>query len=183
MAYVQRDDLRKLLEGIHTQVDFKAVLEKPEQFESGLFDKLIDRWSQLESSKSFDEAKWQSTYNQEDLKPNILTKELNKLFTKDESENQWKFNPSAELTAETDVVNQIKAKAGGKLSLSNEALNKLLREHNIEADIEGTKIQAKSIDLHQVNLADFNDVTEFISVVAFVEPIEVTYLFDVPNRV
>ncbi|MEH2045582.1 GTPase [Nostoc sp.] len=172
VAYVHRDDLRKLLEGINTEVSFNAVIEKPEDFEAGLLEKLLTYWNQSESSKNFDETKWQSTYNQDDLKPNILTKELNKIFTKDESENHWKFDPAAEINADAGALTQIKGKIAGKLSLSNDDLKKLLREQNIEAEIQGTKIEARSIDLHQVNLADFNDQTELISVVTFVEPIE-----------
>ena len=172
VAYVHRNDLRKLIEGIHTQVSFDAVIEKPEHFENGLFNKLLDQWNQSISSKEFDENKWRSTYNQDDLKPDTITKELNKVLTKDDTEKQWKINPSIELNAEADVVNQIKTKAGTKVSLSNDTLNKLLREHSIEANVEGMKIEVKSIDLHQVNLADFNDDTELISVVTFVEPIE-----------
>ena len=172
-AYIHRDDLRKLLEGINTEVYFDAVIEKPDHFEAGLFDKLLNYWHQSESSKNFDETKWQSTYNQDDLKPHILTKELNKIFTKDENENHWKFDPAAEINADAGALTQIKGKIAGKLSLSNDDLKKLLREQNIEAEIQGTKIEAKSIDLHQINLADFNDQTELISVVTFVEPIEV----------
>ncbi|WP_392534265.1 GTPase domain-containing protein [Nostoc sp. C117] len=172
VAYVHRDDLRKLLEGINTEVSFNAVIEKPEDFEAGLFDKLLSYWNQSESSKNFDETKWQSTYNQDDLKPDILTKQLNKIFTKDENENQWKFNPAADINVDAGALTQIKGKIGGKLSLSNEKLKKLLREQNIEADIQGTKIEAKSIELRQVNLANFNDQTELISVVTFVQPIE-----------
>ncbi|MEH2445928.1 MAG: GTPase [Nostoc sp.] len=172
VAYVHRDDLRKLLEGINTEVSFDAVIEKPEDFEAGLFDKLLSYWNKSESSKNFDETKWQSTYNQDDLKPNILTKELNKIFTKDENENQWKFNPAVDISADAGALTQIKGKMAGKLSLSNEKLKKLLREQNIEADIQGTKIEAKSIDLRQVDLANFNEQTELISVVTFVQPIE-----------
>jgi GTP-binding protein EngB required for normal cell division len=176
IAYVHRDDLRKLLEGIHTEVSFDAVIEKPEHFEAGLLDKLLTYWNQSESSKNFDETKWQSTYHRDDLKPDILTKELNKIFTKDENESHWKFNPNADVNADVNAdagaLTQIQGKLAGKLSLSNDDLKKVLREHNIEANIEGTKIEAKSIDLHQVNLADFNERTELISVVTFVEPIE-----------
>ncbi|MBE9224870.1 GTPase domain-containing protein [Phormidium sp. LEGE 05292] len=172
VAYVHRDDLRKLLEKIHTEVSFDAVIEKPDHFESGIFDKLLTYWNQSESSKNFDETKWQSTYNQDDLKPNIITKELNKIFTKNEDEKHWKFNPSADINADAGALTQIKTKMVGKLSLSNDDLKKLLREQNIEADIQGTKIEAKSIDLCQVNLAAFNEQTELISVVTFVEPIE-----------
>ncbi|MBD2361284.1 50S ribosome-binding GTPase [Anabaena minutissima FACHB-250] len=172
VAYVHRDDLRKLLEGIHTEVVFDAVIEKPDHFESGLLDKLLTYWNQSESSKNFDETKWQSTYHQDDLKPSILTKQLNKMFTKDEHENHWKFNPSADINADAGALTQIKGKIAGKLSLSNDELKKLIQEQNIEVDIQGAKIEAKSIDLHQVNLADFNDKTELISVVTFVEPVE-----------
>ena len=172
IAYVHRDDLRKLLEGIHTEVSFDAVIEKPEHFEAGLLDKLLTYWNQSESSKNFDETKWQSTYHRDDLKPDILTKELNKIFTKDENESHWKFNPNADINADAGALTQIQGKLAGKLSLSNDDLKKVLREHNIEANIEGTKIEAKSIDLRQVNLADFNDRTQLISVVTFVEPIE-----------
>ncbi|MEH2065352.1 MAG: GTPase domain-containing protein [Nostoc sp.] len=172
LAYVHRDDLRKLLEGIHTEIAFDAVIEKPEHFEAGLLEKLLTYWHQSESSKNFDETKWQSTYNQDDLKPDVLTKELNKIITKDESENHWKFNPAADISADAGALTQIKGKIAGKLSLSNDDLKKLLREQNIEAEIQGTKIEVKSIELRQVNLADFNDQTELISVVTFVEPIE-----------
>jgi GTP-binding protein EngB required for normal cell division len=172
VAYVHRDDLRKLLEGIHTEVVSDAVIEKQEYFEAGLLDKLLTYWNQSESSKNFDETKWQSTYNEDDLKPNILTKELNKIFTKDENENHWKFNPAADINADAGALMEIKGKIGSKFSLSNDELKKLLKERNIEADIQGTKIEVKSIDLCQVNLADFNDRTELSNVVTFVEPIE-----------
>jgi GTP-binding protein EngB required for normal cell division len=173
VVYVHRDDLRKLIEGINTQIYFDSVIEKPEKFKSLIYYKLLDRWSQINSSKDFDENKWQSTYNRDDLKPNILTKELNKLFTKEQNDNEWKINPSVELNAEPGALEQIKGKVAGKLSISNEALKKLLRENSIEVNTEGTKIEVKSINLHQVNLADFNDDIELINNERFVQPSEV----------
>lgn len=93
-AFVHRDDLRKLLEKITDQVDFNAVIERPESFEEGLLDKLLARWNTVVSSKDFDEAKWQSTYNQDDLKPDVITKSLNEMFTHHQTEDQWKYNAS-----------------------------------------------------------------------------------------
>ncbi len=173
-AYVHRDDLRHLLEGIHTEVSFDAVIEKPEDFELELLNKLLDYWNQSESSKDFDEAKWRSTYNQNDLKPNIITKELNKIFIRDQSENHWKINPSFDIEADAGAIAQIKGKVLGKLSLSNDDLKKVLQERNIEADVQGTTIDVKSIQLCRVNLSDFNDRAELFSIVMFVEPIEKT---------
>ena len=94
-VYVHRDDLRKLTEVIRTQIQFKAVIEKPDVFDNSLLEKLLERWKQTESSKLFDDTKWQSTYNQDDLKPDVITKEINKLVTKDDQHDLWKINEAS----------------------------------------------------------------------------------------
>jgi hypothetical protein len=50
-AYVHRDDMRKLLEGINNQVEFDQIIEKPDDFENGLFDKLLARFNTSADSK------------------------------------------------------------------------------------------------------------------------------------
>jgi hypothetical protein len=109
-----------------------------------------------------DEVFWDSqlgkeTYNADDLKPDVVTKELNKLFTKDQGKDQWSFNTSA--SANANVLNLVSGGFSG--SLSGSRLQEWLREHNIETEIDGTKIIAKSIKLEQLNMANFLSTFNF----------------------
>jgi hypothetical protein len=170
--YVHRDDLRKLVDRITDQIDFNAVIEKPDNFEEGLLDKLLARWNTVESSKNFDDMKWQSTYNKDDLKPDVITKGLNEMFTYHQTEEQWKYNGSFSSSGKAGLFEFLSAEGSLGGSYSNEGLKKLLDQHYIKAEFEGNKIVAKSIDLRQVNISDFNQEAEFMSVKTFVEPSE-----------
>jgi GTP-binding protein EngB required for normal cell division len=192
IAYVHRDDLRKLTEVIRTQIKFEAVLEKPDVFDNILLEKLLERWKQTESSKLFDDTKWQSTYNQDDLKPDVITKEINKLVTKDDKHDLWKLNEASfDVSAEGQSANQsggnvpqggvsllgmltgaLKAKLNAKGKLSTEDMKHLIQERNIEATIEGNRIEVKSINLHRINLSDFDDQTRLTSEVTFLDDSE-----------
>jgi hypothetical protein len=170
--YVHRDDLRKLVDRITDQINFNAVIEKPDNFEEGLLDKLLARWNTVESSKNFDDMKWQSTYNKDDLKPDVITKGLNEMFTYHQTEEQWKYNGSFSSSGKAGLFEFLSAEGSLGGSYSNEGLKKLLDQHYIKAEFEGNKIVAKSIDLRQVNISDFNQEAEFMSVKTFVEPSE-----------
>ena len=45
---------------------------------------------------NFDEISWGSTYNADDLKPDLLTHELNKMFTYDETKEHSIYDKSFE---------------------------------------------------------------------------------------
>ncbi|MCJ8164596.1 hypothetical protein MKJ04_07030 [Pontibacter sp. E15-1] len=172
VKYIHRDDLRKLLEKVTNQVDFNAIIEKPEDFEEKLLDKLLARWNAVESSSSFDEIKWQSTYNKDDLKPDVITKELNEMFSKVENEENWKYNTSFSSETKVGLFDWLSAEGNIQGVYTNEGLKKLLNEHNVKVEFEGTKIVVKSIELNQINISDFNEETDILSVKTYMGPNE-----------
>jgi hypothetical protein len=168
-AFIHRDDERLLAEEIYTQAKIDTYVEDKEQFIGEIQNQLMTFFEKNISigEEKFDQEKWNRTYNQEDLRPDVLTKTLNKLFTKDEEENNWKINTSADLNCNAEVINKIKVAPidlfdstikGGvatKGSLSNDDLKKLLRQYDITVEIEGNQIIPKSVNVKEMNLAKF----------------------------
>jgi len=169
-VYVHRDDVRNLIDNIADQVHFQETVENPADFDAALLDKLLNRWNTTVDSTSFDDAKWKSTYNSDDLRPNQITKALNSIFSYDAESKQWKTNFSTQDSANASVLDILKVGGSLQASYSNEGLNAFLKQHAINSDIEGNQIVAKSLDLQQVNLSDFDDTTNVVSVKTFVGP-------------
>jgi hypothetical protein len=92
------------------------------------------------------------------------------MFTRSSSEDKWKYNVNFQTGGKASFLEILSAE--GKLdgAYSNEGLKKRLDEHYIHAEFEGNKIVAKSVDVQQVNLADFNQESNVISVKTFVGP-------------
>src|ERR1700751_1723422 len=44
------------------------------------------------AAASFSSEMWKSTYNGDDLKPDVVSKELNDMYTKSDTEDRWKYN-------------------------------------------------------------------------------------------
>src|ERR1700704_1269862 len=131
---VSRNDLRKLTQDAVSQLKAYAIIEDQASFSQDLLNSLLA----ASHTVTADEAFWDSqlgkeTYNADDLKPDVVTKELNKLFTKDQGKDQWSFNTSA--SANANVLNLVSGGFSG--SLSGSRLQEWLREHNIETEIDG----------------------------------------------
>jgi hypothetical protein len=162
--------MRRLLDGISNQVQFDEIIEKPENFENGLVVKLLARFDTSADSKDFDETKWKSTYNAADLKPDVITKELNDMFTYSSSEDQWKYNVNFQTSGKVGFLDVLSGEAKADGAYTNEELKKRLDQQHIHAEFEGHKIVAKSVDVQQVNLSDVNQENDFISVKTFLGP-------------
>lgn len=166
-VYVHRDDLRTLSEGISTVIQVSGVLEAPERIDESLFTDILNRLTKPVSTKSFDENKWRSTFNADDLRPDVITKRLNKDFKKDTGKDQWKYSGSLEASAKGGFLG-MGAEASTKGSFSTEGLKEWLHQHDVDAEVEGSQIVVKSIQLQQINLAQFGADSQFRRVIAYV---------------
>jgi hypothetical protein len=169
-TYVHRDDLRKLTENIHTQIEIEGIIEEPNQFDKDLLDKIIGVMTSSVNTQvaQFDEQKWTATYHGDDLKPDSIAKSLNKEFTWDEGSKTFKFSGSVDTGGKVNVLDVLSAEGKAAGSYSQDEMQTWLKKHDIEVSFEGNKIVPKSIDLQQVNMSDFNQDTQFSSIVTLV---------------
>lgn len=151
-AYVSRDDLRKLSQAASSKLKAISIIEDRANFDTVLFNSLLEASKTVTADDAFfNDQRGKQTYNADDLKPSVITKQLNKLFTKETGKDQWNFATSAE--AGGSFLDIIKADAKG--SFSGSQLHEFLKEHNVEAETDGTLIVVKSIDLQQINISKF----------------------------
>src|ERR1700674_1677642 len=152
VAYVSRDDLRKLSQAASSRLEAISIIEDRASFDAVLFNSLIQASKTVTADEAFfNDQRGKQTYNADDLKPSVITKQLNKLFTKESGTDQWNFATSGE--AGGSLLDIIKADAKG--SFSGSQLHQFLQEHNIEAETDGTLIVVKSIDLKEINISKF----------------------------
>lgn len=165
--YISRNDLRNLLRSVKEETTISAMIEDPDRFDQSLLNSLLERWSNRVSTDKFDELSWSSTYNSDDLKPDVITRELNKIFKYDERTDQFKREENYEASGSGGYMD-ITASASGKASFKKDELKKLLKQLDITVEIEGNMIVAKSVDVYRINWADFDDTKSYVSVVSYV---------------
>ena len=168
-VYVHRDDVRRLADGFSTNISVSATIENPKDFDQKFAETVLTEFGQSmkASAETFDQAKWKSTYNGDDLRPDEITKSLNKMYTKDENEEQWKYNGKLDISGKASFIDVLDAESTIGAMYSQEGLRKKLEERNVEASFEGNKIVAKSLLVSQFNISDFEGNAEFTSIQAF----------------
>ncbi len=149
---VSRTDLRSLTVSAANQLSAIAIVEDPTNFSQELFTNILATSQTVTATETFfDSEQGKQTYNADDLKPDVITRELNKVFTKDSGKDQWTFNSSG--SANGNLMGLIGGGVSGSLSTSQ--LHEFLNERNIENEVVGEKIIAKSIQILQVNIGNF----------------------------
>ena len=169
-AYVHRDDLRMLMEGVHSSVELVGTLEAPDKFDQALADRVLTGMTTKANTDeaNFDAQKWASTYHADDLRPDVITRVLNKMVKKDQTKDEWKLDVSIGSDTKLKALQIAEGEIGLKGGIKGEALQELLREREIETQIEGNQIVAKSVNVQRVNLNNFESAAEFTSVIAFI---------------
>jgi hypothetical protein len=159
VGYVTRDDLRKLTLSAANQLSATSIVEDPASFSQELFNNILAQSQTVTADDAFfDDQRTKATFHGDDLKPDVVTREINKIFTKETGKDEWHFNGSM-----SGNVNVIDLFGGGFTNtLSGSQLHEFLKEHNVESDIQGNKIIAKSIQLQQLNIADFVSKFNFV---------------------
>jgi hypothetical protein len=169
-AYVHRDDLRKLTEDIHTQVEVIGVIEDPGQFDAAIYEKVLSVMTSVTNTATtqFDAQKWAATFNSDDLKPDVISKTLNKEFIFDQGSKQGKRSGSVDTGGKFGLLDILKAEGKFGGSFSTDDLQTWLKQHGVETSFEGNKIVVKSIELQRVNMAAFAQDSQFTSIVTLV---------------
>lgn len=172
IAYVHRDDMRRLTERLHTEVDVQQIVEDPSAFNASIAKELIERYEKVstDASKGYDDQKWARTFAAEDLKPTKVTKTINDMFKKDSGKETWHYNGQFEGSGGINLFSVIGADASTKGEFTKDGLKEFLREHNIHAEWEGERWDAKSLDVVAVNLSDFNNDQRFVQSLMLLEP-------------
>ena len=181
VGFVSRTDLRNLAQSAAASIRSSFTIEDPASFDQNFIDSLITSSQNITADEAFfNSEQGKQTYNADDLKPDVVTREINKLITKDATEDQWTFNGSA--SANANVLGLVSGGFSG--SLSGSSLKKWLSDRDIESDIQGNKIIAKSIQIKQVNLSNFvssyNYGTEYRNVSGAKSNLRTVIFGDVP---
>jgi hypothetical protein len=165
--YIHRDDARDLMENFSKQISQRVIIERPDQFEAAVFEQVLGRL--LASSDEYDASKFASTYNAQDLHPDVLTKTLDKMFTKETGKDSWKHTGNFELEGKAGVVGVLNAESKVKGAFTTEGLKEFLKQHDITAEFEGNKIVAKQVRVRRVNTGAFKADGNFTNVMTFVQ--------------
>jgi len=116
--------------------------------------------SQKENTAQFDDKMWDSVFwDPLDERPDRVTKEMNKFFKINQTDNRVYLTQSG--TSSTSAnVNILKGLFGGggshtsQSSMTQDQVRHLLEVYDIESDIEGEKFIPKKLDLMRLNMND-----------------------------
>jgi len=171
--YVHRDDARSLSEGISTSLAVSGIIENPDELDKTLLEKVLSTFSTdaRANLETFDDEKWKSTYNSDDLKPDVITSQLEKMFTKTEGQDEWKYNANASISGKASFLDILSGESNIAGSYTQEGLRKRLEERDIEVQFDGNKIIAKSVKVSRMNLSTFSNEEVFTSVMAAVSTV------------
>jgi hypothetical protein len=164
-AFVHRDDLRQLTEGISKSIDVDGIIEDPHRFDADVAERILSAMTSTTNTAlaQFDAKKWEATYNSDDLKPDVIEKTLNKTFTFDQGSKQGKRSGSIDTGAKVGLFDALSAEGKFAGNFSMEDLRTWLKQHSVEAAFEGSKIVVKSLDLQRVNMSEFQQNNQFTS--------------------
>jgi hypothetical protein len=110
---------------------------------------------------SFDERMWNSTFwNPLDARPDQVTKEMNKYFMFNQTDNRWYLTQSSSSSSSSNVnaiIKKILSLGGGgshssSSNVTSDQMQHLLEQYDIESDIEGDKFVPKKLDLFRINM-------------------------------
>lgn len=157
-VYVHRDQLQQLADGIHQELQSNVYLQDPERFDETVVERLISlsgkKSIEIEASK-WSEANHQSIFDSKDLAPDVIERELNKSFTYEEGQSEFKLNVGGGVGANV-AVGPISVGAKVDASYSREEMKAFLKKHDVEAEIVGTRIVPKKIWLQAINTGEFS---------------------------
>lgn len=176
--FVHRSDFRKFIESHQDQLLSNVTIENgiiavPDEFIKSVVDNFMKRWDTLVSKNlnKLDDTSKQSTFHIQDLTPDKITEAINKTFTYDQSEKQFKVNVEGN-TEGSVSIGKISAgsKMGGKYS--KEEVEKILRQNDIDAEWKGEKWIVKDLSVRQVNDTAISSLSSTMSVYTQVLPPE-----------
>ena len=152
-VYVHREDLRTLTESIAEEIIVTEYIEDPALFRADLLNLLLSRFFDptTVTQETFDEAKWEATYNADDLRPDVIEQELNRTYRKDETTDQWRTTVGGEV--DVSLLGGLIKELGLAAEYSQEGLELALAEEDILVEFQGNRIIVKAIQLYRVNVA------------------------------
>lgn len=168
-VYIRRFDARRLLDDLRQIVVGEALIENPEAFNDSIMKELLTTHFEYTraTQDAFDAEKWKATYHGDDLKPDVLTRTLRKLYTFDEKTQKWSATGSLDTSGKFSYA-ALGAEGALKGSYSTDEFKKFLEQRNIEVDLTGNIIVVKSIDVYRVNVSklkkDFDTVVKWTEV-------------------
>ena len=170
IKYIQIDDLRKLCENILQEISIDGIIADRSEFKEDIIITILDKWSSASITNSFDSLKYSSTFNAEDLKPDILTKAFDKVFDHIEGTTHYIHKNNTEIGIKAGgLFGLVNTEANVKTEWSEDELKTLMTKHDIEASFEGYKITVKSVKVKQVNISDFESNNNFTETMTFIK--------------
>lgn len=160
-VYVHRNDLRRLCQNAHRQIQITGIIEDPGHFSEDLAKGLLNLWSQTETLEfaSWGRDRWQSTYHSDDFKPDRIEKHINKVFQKVEGKDEYRYDRKEHGSGSGgfSLVGIVTIGGSGESNnaISQSGVKEYLRENNLECEIEGNVIVPKRLIVQRVNTADF----------------------------
>lgn len=173
-VYIHRDDLREIVKNVKNEINMNSFIENFSKTDTNLFDEslfksLLERWKdKIENNiDNFSNNVIQSTFNKDDLKPDVIRSEINKLVDEYKDKKHYVVNHEYDAEGSANVFKVISGKLKGKAKWSRDELREIFRKHDIEIQFEGEKIVPKKIWLVQANKGDFTSSNSFVLVNAY----------------
>src|SRR5262245_50439892 len=138
------------------QISVVGVIEDPAKFSDDLAAKLLDYWKsreELDFGKWGDE-RWKSTYHANDLKPDKVTKYLNKAFTKVQGKDEYRYNHQKQAAGGGGLniagVLSLGGQGSSSSNMSTDDLREYLKQNDLECEVTGKGIVPKKMYVRRV---------------------------------
>jgi hypothetical protein len=156
LVYVHRDQLANLCDRISSQMNRVDWVENPNTFDSVVVDGLLHLWDDRREIDYSQTNAWarSSFFNSEDLAPDKITRDFQRSFTYDATSRTYRINVAGAGAAKASL-GPISIGGSASGSYSKEQLDSMLRQHGLEAELDGMIIRPRKLFLQVVNTADF----------------------------
>jgi hypothetical protein len=174
LVYVHRNDVRALCQTAQGQITVVGVIEDPAKFSEDLATKLLDHWKgreELEFAKWGDE-RWESTYHANDLKPDEIKKYVNKVFTKVQGKDEYRYNRQEHTSGcggfSLAGIVSLGGHGASDTNVSIMDMSDYLKQNDLECHVTGDIIVPRKIFVRRVNTADFNSDIQILDAHTYV---------------
>ncbi len=171
-VYVHRDDIRSLSESIQTAISADYVIEDPATFTDSVAEDFIKSYANNKfdtQSAEYDKNKLAATYNKDDLSPDVITKQTNKVFSEIKGTSNYTTTSDDSLNIGVPVEGVV-ATFGFGSKVSRGAIIETYAKHDIDLSWEGQRFVAKKIRVRQINRSSFESSATFITAKTVLSP-------------
>ena len=163
-VYVHRDDLRHLAETSNLVEHNEIVTDDPSFSARSIADSILKRFAESVSTdtQAWAEEKWAATYNAEDLRPDRIEHELNRVLTKVSDKRLWTLHKESGGGGGFSVFGVLSASGGGSSTYDEKQIRDYMMDHDVHVEYDGNLWRAKSVRVMRLNLAQLRSSHEHL---------------------